>query len=190
MASSAPRDHSESVTLTVTPSNVDGLAARVRELARGGIKRIALNGVIDEGWSAAAVEAWEREQRRIGTWLIGAQGAGTVVPELVGMLHSPRPAPRVSPSRWAAVAVLSAAVTSAGSAASCGGEATTGPGTSPSSDGGDAAADQGHPDGDATSEYMGGQCPVLIDADLDQYMGGYCAEVPDAHDEYTGGLCK
>jgi hypothetical protein len=37
-------------------------------------------------------------------------------------------------------------------------------------------------------EYIGGQCPVEIDAS-EEYVGGKCAEFPDAQEEYPGGLC-
>lgn len=68
--------------MTVTPHNVDHLATHVRSLARLGFRRIAVQAAFEQPWSEDAIEAWGREHRRIGTWLVGAVSAGVRVPEL------------------------------------------------------------------------------------------------------------
>ncbi len=68
--------------MTVTPDNVGELAATVRELARLGFRRIFYLPAYEIAWSDEAVAIWKREHVRIGTWLIGASGAGLRLPDL------------------------------------------------------------------------------------------------------------
>lgn len=68
--------------MTATPANVDRLASNVRALARLGFRRIAIQAAFEQPWDEAAVQAWGREHRKIGTWLVGAHGAGVSVPDL------------------------------------------------------------------------------------------------------------
>ena len=68
--------------MTVTPSNVGRLAANVRHLARLGFSQIVYLVAYEKEWDDHAIALWGREHRRLGTWLIGAHGAGTNVPDL------------------------------------------------------------------------------------------------------------
>jgi uncharacterized protein len=68
--------------MTVTPANVGRLATNVRGLARLGFRRIVFLPAYELSWSDAAVDAWEREHERIGTWLAGVHGTGRRPPDL------------------------------------------------------------------------------------------------------------
>lgn len=68
--------------MTVTPDNVSDLASNVRALARLGFRRIVYLPDFDAAWSDEAIETWAREHRRIGTWMLGARGAGKPLPDL------------------------------------------------------------------------------------------------------------
>jgi radical SAM protein with 4Fe4S-binding SPASM domain len=68
--------------MTVTPSNVASLAANVRAIAALGFKKIVYLPDVDQPWGDDDIALWAREHRRLGTWLIGAAGAGIDVPDL------------------------------------------------------------------------------------------------------------
>jgi len=68
--------------MTVTPSNVGRLAENVAALDRIGFRRIVFLPAFELEWGDEAVEAWGREHRRIGTWLVGLHGAGRRPPDL------------------------------------------------------------------------------------------------------------
>lgn len=68
--------------MTVTPANVERLSTNVRALARLGFRRVVYLMAYEEPWNDEAIAAFGREHRRIGTWLVGAHGAGANVPDL------------------------------------------------------------------------------------------------------------
>jgi len=70
--------------MTVTPQNVGRLSKNVRRLARLGFARIVYQVAYELVWDETSVARFGREHRRIGTWLIGAAGAGKRVPDLPG----------------------------------------------------------------------------------------------------------
>ena len=68
--------------MTVTPSNVADLARNVRALTRMGFSKIIFLPDVEQSWSDDGIEQWRIEHERIGTWLVGAYGAGVRVPDL------------------------------------------------------------------------------------------------------------
>ncbi len=68
--------------MTVTPANVDELASNVRALARRGFRRIVFLPAFEEDWTDEAIALWEREHRRLATWIVGARSAGRRLAEL------------------------------------------------------------------------------------------------------------
>lgn len=68
--------------MTVTPSNVAELAHNVRAIHRLGFRKIVFLPDFEQPWSEEAIEQWATQHRLIGTWLIGARGAGAQVPDL------------------------------------------------------------------------------------------------------------
>lgn len=68
--------------MTVTPGNVAELAHNVRAIGQLGFGKIFYLPDFDQPWSDEAIALWKREHQRIGTWLVGARGAGIRVPDL------------------------------------------------------------------------------------------------------------
>ena len=68
--------------MTVTPDNVDRLCANVRAVARLGLQRIVYQPDFSAVWNDVALVAWEREHRRLTTWLVGARSARKPIPNL------------------------------------------------------------------------------------------------------------
>jgi radical SAM protein with 4Fe4S-binding SPASM domain len=68
--------------MTVTPGNVDRLCANLRFVADLGLSRIVYQPDHMATWDEHALALWEREHRRIATWLLGAMSARKPIPEL------------------------------------------------------------------------------------------------------------
>jgi len=68
--------------MTVTPGNVDRLCANLRFVADLGLSRIVYQPDHTATWDEHALALWEREHRRIATWLLGAMSARKPIPEL------------------------------------------------------------------------------------------------------------
>jgi uncharacterized protein len=68
--------------MTVTPANVDRLAASVRALAARGFHRVLYQPAFEEAWDEAAVAAWGREHAAIGAWLRELAERGETAPDV------------------------------------------------------------------------------------------------------------
>jgi uncharacterized protein len=68
--------------MTVTPGNVDRLCANLRFVAGLGFARIIYQPDHTASWDETSLALWEREHRRIATWLLGALSARKPIPEL------------------------------------------------------------------------------------------------------------
>jgi uncharacterized protein len=75
-------EHPVLARMTVTPANVADLANNVRALTRMGFRKIIYLPDVEQSWSDEAIARWGAEHERIGTWLVGAWGAGVRVPVL------------------------------------------------------------------------------------------------------------
>jgi len=88
LAASLPgilRRLSSSTTLarmTVTPDNVGRLCANLRAVARLGLQRIVYQPDFSAAWNDVSLAAWEREHRRLTTWLVGAVSARKPIPDI------------------------------------------------------------------------------------------------------------
>jgi radical SAM protein with 4Fe4S-binding SPASM domain len=68
--------------MTVTPGNVDRLCTNLRFVAGLGLSRIIYQPDHTATWDEPLLVLWEREHRRIATWLLGAMSARRAIPEL------------------------------------------------------------------------------------------------------------
>jgi uncharacterized protein len=71
-----------SARMTVTPQNVAELGRNIRAVARMGFRKIFYLPDVEQDWDEDALRRWRVAHEQIGTWLVGAHGAGVTVPDL------------------------------------------------------------------------------------------------------------